>query len=442
MSAFSNSTGGKIIFGIEDTSLQIVGIDGDIHKKIDAITNAIADSITPQIIPNIYVEEIEDKRVIVCEIFRGGSTPYYIKALGKESGTFIRTSGTTRLADESMLKELMLVGVNRTFDTLPYETAKPLSENEIEEMCNKLTVYAKDNAKSFDDSNQIKQLNLSKMLSWKFVIEQDGKYYPSNAFMMFKDDNPFQFINIQCARFKGTNRILFIDKKEYGGPIYQQIDDTMKFVMNHLNMEVKIVPNKIAHEEKFEIPTEAIREILVNAVCHRSLTDNSRVQVAIYDDRVEITSPGILYNGLTLKGMLEGKTAIRNACLANVLTYLNVIENWGTGVQRAILLCKEAGIQEPEFIEMDSAIRVNFYRPSYDAQENAQENAHDYEKLNSTQIFIYNAIKSDKSISRKQLLEITNKDNSTITRAIRVLKDKGYIKRVGSDRRGFWKILK
>lgn len=212
--------------------------------------------------------------------------------------------------------------------------------------------------------------------------------------------------------------------------------------MNHLNMEVKIVPNKITYEEKFEIPTEAIREILVNAVCHRSLTDNSRVQVAIYDDRVEITSPGILYNGLTLKGMLEGKTAIRNACLANVLTYLNLIENWGTGVQRAILLCKEAGIQEPEFIEMDSAIRVNFYRPSYDAQENAQENAHDYEKLNSTQIFIYNAIKSDKSISRKQLLEITNKDNSTITRAIRVLKDKGYIKRVGSDRRGFWKILK
>ena len=104
MSAFSNSTGGKIIFGIEDTSLQIVGIDGDIHKKIDAITNAIADSITPQIIPNIYVEEIEDKRVIVCEIFRGGSTPYYIKALGKESGTFIRASGTTRIADESMLK--------------------------------------------------------------------------------------------------------------------------------------------------------------------------------------------------------------------------------------------------------------------------------------------------------------------------------------------------
>lgn len=68
-----------------------------------------------------------------------------------------------------MLKELMLVGVNRSYDTLPYETAKPLSENEIEEMCNKLTAYAIDNAKSFDEINQIKQLNLSKMLSWKIL---------------------------------------------------------------------------------------------------------------------------------------------------------------------------------------------------------------------------------------------------------------------------------
>lgn len=153
------------------------------------------------------------------------------------------------------------------------------------------------------------------MLAWKFILEYEGKYYPSNAYMMFTEDNPFQFISIQCARFKGTNRVLFIDKKDYSGPLYLQIDETMKFIMNHLNMEVKIVPNKVAHEERFEIPIETIREILVNAVCHRLLTDNSRVQVAIYDDRLEITS---LANGLTLKGMVEGKISTRNACIVNV----------------------------------------------------------------------------------------------------------------------------
>lgn len=365
VSAFSNSAGGKIIFGIADGTLEVVGVDGDIHKKIDAITNAISDSITPQIIPNIYVDEIENKKVIVCEIYRGSSTPYYVKSYGKKDGTYIRTAGTTRPADEGMLKELELTGVNRSYDELPYETMKPLTDEEIETMCIRLTNYAKDNAKTIEEKNKVKTLTLAKMLSWKFVIKQDEKYYPSNAYMMFTDDNPFQFINIQCARFKGTNRVLFIDKKEYDGPLYEQIDETMKFIMNHLNMEVKIVPNKIAHEERFEIPTEAIREILVNAVCHRLLTDNSRVQVAIYDDRVEITSPGVLANGLTLKGMLEGKTSTRNACIVNVFSYLNIIENWGTGVQRSILLCEEAGVKVPEFIEMDSAIRVNFYRLSY-----------------------------------------------------------------------------
>lgn len=260
--------------------------------------------------------------------------------------------------------------MNRSYD----ELMKTLSIVELEEMCKKLTNYAIDNAKTIDEANKVKPLNLSKMLAWKLVLQQEGNYYPSNAYMMFLDENPFQFINIQCARFKGTNRVLFIDKKDYAGPLYKQIDEAIKFIMNHLNMEVRIVPNKVAHDETFEIPIESIREILVNAVSHRLLTDKSRVQVAISDDRVEITSPGNFANGLTLKEMLEGKTSIRNACIVNVFYYLNIIENWGTGVERAISLCKEYGIKEPEFIEMKTAIRVNFYRPSYYEKQNDAKN--------------------------------------------------------------------
>ena len=138
VSAFSNTAGGKIIFGIKASTLEIIGVDGDIHKKVDAITNAISDSIVPQIIPNIYVDEIENKKVIVCEIYRGSRIPYYIKSLGKNDGSYIRTAGTTRIADEGMLKELELTGVNRSYDELPYESMKPLTNEEIELMCLKL----------------------------------------------------------------------------------------------------------------------------------------------------------------------------------------------------------------------------------------------------------------------------------------------------------------
>lgn len=88
-------------------------------------------------------------------------------------------------------------------------------------MALKLTRYAKENARDENSRKKVKDFSISKMSSWKLILEREGKYYPSNAYMMFKDDNPFQFINIQCARFKGTDRVLFIDKKEYTSPIHE-----------------------------------------------------------------------------------------------------------------------------------------------------------------------------------------------------------------------------
>lgn len=213
--------------------------------------------------------------------------------------------------------------------------------------------------------------------------------------------------------------------------------------MNHLNMEVKIVPNKIAHEETFEIPIEAIREILVNAVCHRLLTENSRVQVAIYDDRVEITSPGNLANGLTLKEMLEGKTSIRNACIVNVFSYLNIIENWGTGVQRSIKLCEEAGVSIPEFIEMNTGIRVNFYRPSYvNDKVNDKVNAKVNAKVNLSEnaLKIHEIIISNPYVTRNEIANKIHKSESTVNRGIKELKGNGILDEKTSDKNGKWVI--
>lgn len=389
VSAYSNSAGGKIIFGIEDETLRIVGIKEDIHKAIDRLTNIIADSITPQIIPNIYAERIEDVEVIILEVYHGSSTPYYITSLGLVKGTFVRTAGSTRPADSVMLKELQLAGLNRSFDELVYEP-KELTKEEIAKTAKKLTAYAKETAIHPED---VKDLSLPKMLSWKFIHEVEGKYYPSNAYVLMQDDNPFQYMTIQCARFKGTHRDIFIDKKDYDGPLYQQIDNAYKFVLNHINMGLTI--NGLTNSKEFEIPPKAIREIICNAVAHRIILDHSRVQVAVFDDRVEITSPGGLFGGLTLEMMLHGRTATRNNCIVNVFHYLNLIENWGTGIERTLNLCEAAGIEKPEFIDMGSAIRVNFYRPSYNVnlvtdqdsdQDSDQVNDQDECEVNANEI--------------------------------------------------------
>ena len=191
VSAFSNSAGGKIIFGIVDGTLEVVGIKEDIHKAIDKITNIIADSITPQLIPNIYVENIEGKDVIVLEVFHGSSTPYYITSLGKEKGTYIRTAGSTRPADEIMLRELTLAGLDRSYDELVYEP-KPLTMEQIDKTRKALYKFAKENS---DNPDNVKELTIGKMESWKLIHEVEGKFYPSNTYMMLQENNPFQFMN-------------------------------------------------------------------------------------------------------------------------------------------------------------------------------------------------------------------------------------------------------
>lgn len=99
--AFANSSGGKIIFGIADKTREVIGLDSkDVFKLMDAIANAVSDSCEPAIIPDISLQTIDGKTVIVVEVSTGRQRPYYIKSLGKEAGVYVRVAGTTRLADE------------------------------------------------------------------------------------------------------------------------------------------------------------------------------------------------------------------------------------------------------------------------------------------------------------------------------------------------------
>ena len=103
--AFANGRGGKIVFGIEDKTLDVVGIDEDsIYKTMDAITNAISDSCMPQIIPDIEPQTIDGKTVIIVSVEAGKNRPYYLKSKGKENGTYIRVAGTSRQAFPEKIK--------------------------------------------------------------------------------------------------------------------------------------------------------------------------------------------------------------------------------------------------------------------------------------------------------------------------------------------------
>jgi len=357
--AFANGTGGKIIFGIADKTREVVGFDKEeVFKKMDAIANAVSDSCEPAIIPDITFQTVDGKTIIVAEISEGRQRPYYIKALGREGGVYVRVAGTTRLADEYMVKELLFEGSNRHYDQALC-TGLSVTDEDIETLCKAMKEQAVKNARTEEQKASIKEVGRQQLRSWGILIERDGKDYPSNAFAILTGNGGLH-VATQCGVFKGTTKAVFVDRREYTGPLWEQIDEAFQFVLRNIHLGATIVG--IYRQDVYEIPPDAIRELIINAMVHRSYLDHGTIQVAVYDNRLEITSPGKLPMGQTINRMKEGYSKIRNEALAHAFAYMNLIEHWGSGIPRIIDKVKASGLQEPEFIGGEVDLRINIYR--------------------------------------------------------------------------------
>lgn len=325
--AFANGTGGKIIFGIADKTREVVGFSKeDVFEKMDVIANAVSDSCEPAIIPDISLQTIDGKTVIVVEVSEG-SNRYYDQAL--------------------------CTGLN-------------ITDEDIDVLCKAMKEQAIKNAHTEEQKASIKDVGRQQLRSWGVLIERDGKDYPSNAFAILTG-NAGLHVATQCGVFKGTTKAVFVDRREYTGPLWEQIDDAFQFVLRNIHLGATIVG--IYRQDVYEIPPDAIRELIINAMVHRSYLDHGTIQVAVYDNRLEITSPGKLPMGQTMERMKEGYSKIRNEALAHAFAYMNLIEHWGSGIPRIIDKVKAAGLREPEFIGGEVDLRINIYRGQVETKD-------------------------------------------------------------------------
>jgi len=406
---------------------------------MDGITNTISDMCYPQIFPNIGVDTIDGKCVIVIEIYPGASRPYYIKSLGKEAGTYIRVSGTSRPADEAILKDLELQGTNLSFDEMACVEQKYDAEA-AETLCTAIKNHMIEAARTNSEKEKVKDVTVQNLVNWGVLKNVDGTLAPTNAFVLLTN-NTFPFAKIQCALFKGTERVVFIDKRDFEGPLYEQIEEAYEFVLKHINLGAEI--SGLVRTDAYELPTEAIREAIVNATTHRNFLDRACVQVAVYDDRVEVTSPGMLYGGLTIEQIKEGGSKIRNRCIAEVFSRMKIIESWGTGIKRMFSSCKEYGIREPELLEIGDSFRVNLYRPSYNEVHQSSPKSSPKSSpndVNKTQQKILGMILENPEITQVAMAEKLDITPRAVKKNIKELVEKGLVEREGSSRKGYWKL--
>ncbi len=452
--AFSNGHGGCIVFGVDDTSLEVVGIPKEkVFSEIDAITTAISDSCEPVVIPDVYLQTIDDKTIIIAEISAGKQRPYYIKSMGIKEGTFIRVSGTTRHADRELAAEMYYEDEGRSYDKVICRD-RTVSDEEIEELCRQMKEVAIANAKSEVQKEAVKDVTKNVLLSWGLLAEaEDGSIQPTNGYVFLRGEDYF-LSQIQCGMFKGNTRSVFVDKREYDGPLWKQIDEAFQFVLRNIHLGARL--NGIYRQDIYELPPDSIRELIINAVMNCSFLQSSHIQVAIYDNRLEITSPGGLMSGVTLDKMKEGYSKIRNRALAHAFLYMNLIEAWGSGIPKLMKNMQDYGLQEPEFLDMDTDLRINLYRNTENVQlGTTQATQVAPSTTQASQNIIRDDIQTVIGDEDKKILEIIKTNPYTSQREIanvldwkidrvkyylKKMKHEGIVRRVGSSQKGYWEV--
>ncbi len=447
--AFANGKGGSIVFGVEDSTFKITGVPSvNVFKFMDSITNEISDSCSPQIFPHLHLETIEDKTIVVMEIFKGDRAPYFFKPEGERHGVYIRVGATTRKAEPEKIRELMLYSAHKSYDEIVERGVKPATKKQINELRRVIA----------ERSTNHKKVSVENLVSWGLLKEQDDSLLPSIAFRLLAA-NDLYFAKIQCARFKGLTRSIFLDRKEFDGPIYQQIEDAFEFIYRHTNVGAQI--KGLYRKDVYDYPPEAVRELLANAVMHRNYMDSSCIQISVFDDRIEFQNPGGIFGDLSLKKVLAGYSSVRNTQIADIFQKMNIVEKWGTGLLRIADICKEAGSSPVQYQAGSGYFMATLLRNGTAKSENVPLNVPvksrdvplnvpvksqnvplnvPVSELSEKERQVLDFIIAKNDITAKEIAEKLNISDKTVKRAISTLKTKGLIVRVGSDKTGFWSV--
>lgn len=400
ISAFSNARGGAIFIGINPTG-KVTGVTIG-QNTIENLAANIKRDTDPVVFPNIEIENINSKTVIKIAVKESPVKPVFAK--GK---VFIRVGKSNQKATADEIRRLFKSHSLKKWDQ---------QTNNI-----KLTEIASTKIKSFlrriEDETDTKYEGSKKIDSVLKKFELlEGKKLTNAAILLFGKAPQKHFISsqVRCAKFKDNEAIDFEDFRDIDGTLIDQIPLVLEFIKKHINVGISI-SGKPERDEIWEIPQEALREAVINAICHRDYESSANVQIRIFDNRLEIWNPGILPPEITIKQLKQEHPSIpRNNLIAKTFFRARLIERWGTGTNRIIRLCKEAKISVPIFEEKVGSFVVTFKRVS------VSKDIQDL-KLTKTQKAIIEYLKVVEEASASEISLELNIDIRTVHRNMKKL---------------------
>jgi ATP-dependent DNA helicase RecG len=351
--AFANATGGVMLFGVADNG-EVVGVGN--HNRLKSEVRATARSAEPPI--GVEVESVGE--VLCVTVSAQKSKPYSFG--GK---FFIREGASSQQMSRDEISEFFHKEGLIHFDETPCE--KFSLESDLED---EVWALFQRRAKVPADMEPVTALrNLH-------LIGEDGRMTHAGAWLLARDIQKFNIsADVACALFMGTDKVRILERRGFNGDVYSMIDEVVAWILSKINIEYII--KHVKREERPELPEEALREAVVNALAHRDYRSTANVQVYLFKDRVEIVSPGGLPAGMT-EADLGSKSVPRNPLLFGMLHRMEAVEHIGSGIRRIRELCRDHGVAEPEIEVSDSWVSTTFLRPTEQVgnKETAQVTAH------------------------------------------------------------------
>ncbi len=348
--AFANGRGGRIIFYGEggrgfSTELEII-------PYIDEVTRQIFESCEPRIFPRVGVELQDGRQVVVVEIFPGMEKPYFLKEAGMMDGTYVRVGGATRLAEPYQVQELLLSGTNSSADQLAAQTL--VDEVEIEEFCRMMYSEAK---KRRTDGEDVVRLQKEELLSWKLLREEEGECRATHGWHLLAGtaDELFPEGFVQCAEYLGSTRLDFVGGEEFFGSLMEQVDGAASYVQERL------ASRGVKARGLSDLPQDLVHRLIARAVCQRNYAAPGRISLVLYEDRLEITVPGLLEEDMTIWKLKTGFAKIRNRAIAAAFCYMGMMSGFQSILPELYRAAKQAHLPEPAVITLGDSVRINLY---------------------------------------------------------------------------------
>ena len=442
-SAFANGEGGILIFGISDDD-QVLGL-ADAEGNAEKISEEIKSKLDPVPAVRLELKDTDGKKLVLLHVYPGQETPYYYIG-DKQRLAFVRIGNESVVADRIQLKSLVLKGAGKTYDSLP-------SSYRFEDMAfTKLrSVHYKRLQRSFDDSE---------FVSWG-IIDENGNL--TNAGALLADESPIRQSRIFCTRWNGLDMTSdlgeAIDDVELEGCVIGQLQDAVSFVRN--NSRKKWWKESDHREELPDYPERAVTEAIANAIIHRDYMQmGSEIHIDMYDDRMEIFSPGGMMDGRLIQQLnpLTIPSKRRNPLLADFFSRLGLMERRGSGMKKIINTYRRyerlSDYHAPEFTSNASEFHVTLWNLNFEGNDNNTTTDKAFQEVEFvkgpvefTKEFIkasrqiYKLISMNPKVSTVQMADSMGLSTRQVLKYLKRLQELDKIARVGGRKMGEWKII-